>query len=96
MSQAMIYLWIIMGGFVFMGVLFVLAEMEVKKLKRQIAEQNENDRFDTVYRQIENEAQEMGRRVRDTNEMMDKEVDGIYRRLNAMEEKIEAHLKRVK
>jgi hypothetical protein len=96
MSQAMIYLWIIMGGFVLMGVLFVLAEMEVKKLKRQIAEQNENDRFDTVYRQIENEAQEMGRRVRDTNEMMDKEVDGIYRRLNAMEEKIEAHLKRVK
>lgn len=96
MSQAMIYLWIIMGGFVLMGVLFVLAEMEVKKLKRQIAEQTENDRFDTVYRQIENEAQEMGRRMQDTNEMMNKEVDGIYRRLSAMEEKIEAHLKRVK
>ena len=63
MSQAMIYLWIIMGGFVLMGVLFVLAEMEVKKLKRQIAEQTENDRFDTVYRQIENEAQEMGRLI---------------------------------
>ena len=96
MSNAMVYLWIIMGGFVLMGVLFVLAETEVKKLKRQIAEQTENNRFDTVYRQIESEAQEMGRRVDSTQEMMDKEVDAIYRRLNEMEEKIEAHLKRVK
>jgi len=96
MSNAMVYLWIIMGGFVLMGVLFVLAETEVKKLKRQIAEQTENNRFDTVYRQIENEAREMSRRVDSTQEMMDKEVDAIYRRLNEMEEKIEAHLKRVK
>jgi len=96
MSNAMVYLWIIMGGFVLMGVLFVLAETEVKKLKRQIAEQTENDRFDTIYRQIENEAQEMGRRVDNTQEMMDKEVDAIYRRLLAIEDKIEAHLKRVK
>ena len=94
MSQAMIYLWIIMGGFVLMGVLFVLAEMEVKKLKRQIAEQTENDRFDTIYRQIENEAQEMGRRVDNTQEMMDKEVDAIYRRFLAIEEKIDAHMKK--
>lgn len=94
MSQAIVYLWIIMGGFVLMGVLFVLAEMEVKKLKKQIREQSENEKMDNVYRQIQNEAEIVSRRVDNVQQSNENEFDAVYRRINAIEEKIDAHFKK--
>lgn len=94
MSQGMFYLYAIMGMFVVMTVLFILAEREVKKLKRQISEQSENERFDSMYRQIEVESQAMTTRIDNTQRSNESEFDAIHRRINAMEEKIDAHMKK--
>lgn len=94
MSQGMFYLYAIMGMFVVMTVLFILAEREVKKLKRQIGEQSENERFDNMYRQIEVESQALTTRIDNTQRSNESEFDAIHRRINAMEEKIDAHMKK--
>lgn len=94
MNTGMFYLYAILGMFVVMTVLFILAEREVKKLKRQMNEQSENERFDNMYRQIENETQIMSRRVDNVQQSNENEFDAVYRRINAIEEKIDAHFKK--
>lgn len=94
MSNPMMYAWILIGGFVFMTVLFFIAEREVKVLKRKLAEKDdilrlddENDKFDSVYRQMEIEAQAL-RNTLDQRfkETMD-EFDRIHQRIDRTEEK---------
>lgn len=94
MNTGMFYLYAILGMFAVMTVLFILAEREVKKLKRQMNEQSENERFDNMYRQIENETQIMSRRVDNVQQSNENEFDAVYRRINAIEEKIDAHFKK--
>jgi len=92
MSNATMYVWILISGFVFMTVLFFIAEREVKMLKRKISEKDdilrlddENDKFDSVYRQMEVEAQALRT-----------EIEHVHRRIDTIAEKRSAPVKKIK
>jgi len=78
MSNAQMYVWFIMGGFLVMTTLFILAERENKKLRSAIKENNEDERFNTVYRQIETEVQTLNQKMDDEFRTVHQEISGIW------------------
>jgi gas vesicle protein len=83
MANAQMYVWFIMGGFLLMTTLFILAEKENKKLRSAMKENNEDERFSAVYRQLDTEVETINKRmeteVRALHEKMEDEVRDLQR-----------------
>jgi hypothetical protein len=83
MSNAQMYVWFIVGCFVVMTVLFILAERENKKLRKAMKENSEDERFSAVYRQIDTEVETINQRmqteVRVLHDKMEDEVRDLQR-----------------
>jgi hypothetical protein len=88
-NKMITYLWIFISGFAFMTFMFFWAERDNKRMRREMMEREENSKFDSVYRQIEIESQEMARRI----DVINDGTDRLLSRIHEMERKIENALK---
>lgn len=88
MSNSMFYVWLLLGSFGVMTVLFFIAEAEVKNLRRMMAKQKEEDKFKEVHERITNEIQILRRDMIDMVKGVEDEVTTTWREIHEVNQKM--------
>jgi hypothetical protein len=96
MSNAMFYVWLLLGSFGLMTVLFFLAESENKKLRREREVKEENLRFTEVYDQMQREAEALQRNMDESSKNCNDSISSLYQRVRSLEDKIDTYMKNKK
>jgi hypothetical protein len=96
MSNAMFYVWLLLGSFGFMTVLFFIAESENKKLRREKEAGEENQRFIEVYNQMQREAEALQRNMDESIKNCNDTISALYQRVRSLEDKIDTYMKNKK
>lgn len=96
MSNAMFYVWLLLGSFTLMTVLFFVAEAEVKRLRRKMAQDEEDTKFNQAHERITNEVQILRRDMMDLHRGMQEEVDSMWREIHNTNQKLKEKTAKVR
>ena len=77
--STMFYVWLLLGSFTLMTVLFFIAEAEVKNLRRQMAHKKEEDKFEELRELIENEVQILRRDMVDSDRSLEDQIGHVWK-----------------
>ena len=88
MSNAMFYVWLLLGSFTLMTILFFIAEAEVKNLRRQMAHKKEEDKFEELREMIKTEVQILRRDMVDSERALEDQIDHVWKDIHLINVKI--------
>lgn len=88
MSNAMFYVWLLLGSFTLMTILFFIAEAEVKNLRRQMAHKKEEDKFEELREMIKTEVQILRRDMVDSERALEDQIGHVWKDIHLINVKI--------